>query len=140
MREDIVKMEEQIEEGPEYPPRKVLIPATLGIALAVFLVSLVPHLLPNGRVRCADTILQDRTVLGTAIPSITNEFHSFGDIAWYEAGFLLPLCMLQLSFGRVYVSGARRQSTGTIFIKDDRHTTRVNGVRNMPNDLLESRY
>ncbi len=51
-------MEEQIEEGPEYPPRKVLISATLGIALAVFLVSLVPHLLPNRLVRCADTILQ----------------------------------------------------------------------------------
>ncbi len=45
---------------------------------------------------------QDRTIIGTAIPVITNEFDSFGDVAWYEAGFLLPLCALQLSFGRVY--------------------------------------
>jgi hypothetical protein len=44
--------------------------------------------------------------LGTAIPAISNEFQSFGDIAWYEAGFLLPLCMLQLTFGRVYVSSS----------------------------------
>ena len=33
---------------------------------------------------------------------ISKEFNSFGDISWYEAGFLLPLCMLQLTFGRVY--------------------------------------
>lgn len=36
------------------------------------------------------------------MPSISDDFGSFGDIAWYESGFLLPLCMLQLSFGRVY--------------------------------------
>lgn len=36
------------------------------------------------------------------MPSISNEFESFGDVAWYESGFLLPLCALQLSFGLVY--------------------------------------
>lgn len=45
---------------------------------------------------------QDRTIIGTAIPTITDEFNSFGDVAWYEAGFLLPLCVLQLSFGLLY--------------------------------------
>ena len=50
--------------------------------------------------------IQDRTILGTAIPAISNEFRSFGDIAWYEAGFPLPLCTLQLSFGRILVSSA----------------------------------
>ncbi|KAJ3499582.1 hypothetical protein NLG97_g212 [Lecanicillium saksenae] len=43
----------------------------------------------------------DRTIIGTAIPSISAEFNSFGDIAWYESAFLLPLCVLQLSFGLV---------------------------------------
>ena len=47
-------------------------------------------------------ILQDRTIIGTAIPSISAEFNSFSDIAWYESAFLLPLCVLQLSFGLVY--------------------------------------
>ncbi|KAK5065411.1 hypothetical protein LTR84_001249 [Exophiala bonariae] len=68
----------------EYPPKKVILPAMAAIYLAVFLVAL------------------DRTIIGTAIPVITNQFNSFGDVAWYEAGFLLPFCALQLSFGRVY--------------------------------------
>jgi len=75
---------EDEEEG-SYPPTKVVIPAMLALALAFFVIAL------------------DRTILGTAIPSITSEFKSFDDIAWYEAAFLLPFCALQLSFGRVYV-------------------------------------
>lgn len=66
--------------------------------------------------------------MGTAIPAITNDFHSFEDIAWYEAGFLLPLCMLQLSFGRVYVSKRihhlQRQTLTEVF----RYIIRANGV------------
>lgn len=50
----------------------------------------------------ADVSTQDRTIIGTAIPAISNQFNSFGDIAWYESGFLLPHCALQLSFGLVY--------------------------------------
>jgi MFS family permease len=46
--------------------------------------------------------LQDRTIIGTAVPTITEEFDSFGDIGWYEAGFLLPFCVLQPAFGRIY--------------------------------------
>ncbi|MCJ1435674.1 hypothetical protein MMC27_005049 [Xylographa pallens] len=90
---ETVRMEDQTEDGTIYPPRKQVIPAMVAIALAVFLVALVPYSLLNG---------WDRTILGTATPVITNEFNSFGDIAWYESGFLLPLCMFQLSFGRVY--------------------------------------
>jgi MFS family permease len=36
------------------------------------------------------------------VPTISKEFDSFGDIAWYESGFLLPFCVLQLSLGRIY--------------------------------------
>jgi MFS family permease len=46
--------------------------------------------------------LKDRTIIGTAVPTISEQFNSFGDIGWYEAGFLLPFCVLQLSFGRIY--------------------------------------
>ncbi|KAG2165707.1 hypothetical protein JADG_005446 [Aureobasidium aubasidani] len=67
-----------------YPSKKVVLPAMAAIYLAMFLVAL------------------DRTIIGTAIPAISNQFNSFGDIAWYESGFLLPLCALQLSFGLVY--------------------------------------
>lgn len=36
------------------------------------------------------------------MPAISQQFQSFGDIAWYESGYLLPFCVLQLSFGRIY--------------------------------------
>ncbi|KEQ70812.1 MFS general substrate transporter [Aureobasidium namibiae CBS 147.97] len=75
---------EQQDDEKIYPPKKVVLPAMAAIYLAVFLVAL------------------DRTIIGTAVPSISNHFNSFGDIAWYESGFLLPLCALQLSFGLVY--------------------------------------
>lgn len=52
--------------------------------------------------RVHPNISQDRTIIGTAVPTISKQFDSFGDIAWYESGFLLPLCVLQLSFGRIY--------------------------------------
>ncbi|KAJ6790271.1 hypothetical protein PWT90_06587 [Aphanocladium album] len=63
--------------------KKKVLPTMVAIYLVFFLVAL------------------DRTIIGTAIPSISAEFNSFGDIAWYESAFLLPLCVLQLSFGLV---------------------------------------
>ncbi|KAG5767435.1 hypothetical protein H9Q73_014246 [Fusarium xylarioides] len=67
-----------------YPPKKVVLPTMLALFLVFFLVAL------------------DRTIIGTAIPTISAEFDSFGDIAWYEFAFLLPLCVFQLSFGLVF--------------------------------------
>ncbi|KAF4469583.1 HC-toxin efflux carrier TOXA [Fusarium albosuccineum] len=67
-----------------YPSEKVVLPTMIALFLVFFLVSL------------------DRTIIGTAIPTISAEFDSFGDIAWYESAFLLPLCVFQLSFGLVY--------------------------------------
>ncbi|KAL9109898.1 MAG: hypothetical protein Q9227_005421 [Pyrenula ochraceoflavens] len=78
------KVSEQDEDKKEYPPLKTVVPAMGAIYLAVFLIAL------------------DRTIIGTATPTISREFNSFGDIAWYESGFLLPFCVLQLSFGCVY--------------------------------------
>ncbi|OAR02311.1 hypothetical protein LLEC1_00436 [Akanthomyces lecanii] len=63
--------------------KKRLLPTMVALYLVFFLIAL------------------DRTIIGTAIPSISTEFSSFGDIAWYESAFLLPLCVLQLSFGLV---------------------------------------
>ncbi|WZH47041.1 major facilitator superfamily domain-containing protein [Fusarium acuminatum] len=67
-----------------YPPKKVVLPTMIALFLVFFLVAL------------------DRTIIGTAIPTISAEFDSFGDIAWYESAFLLPLCVFQLSFGLVF--------------------------------------
>ncbi|KAH8667075.1 major facilitator superfamily protein [Xylariales sp. PMI_506] len=44
----------------------------------------------------------DRTIIGVAIPAISNEFESFGDISWYEAAFLFTFCVAQFPIGKIY--------------------------------------
>jgi MFS family permease len=45
---------------------------------------------------------QDRTVLATAVPKITDEFNSISDIGWYASAFLLTSCSFMLFFGKIY--------------------------------------
>lgn len=40
--------------------------------------------------------------MATAIPQMTNEFHSLDDIGWYGSSFLLTSCCLLLLAGRIY--------------------------------------
>ncbi|KAK1760409.1 major facilitator superfamily domain-containing protein [Echria macrotheca] len=47
-------------------------------------------------------IALDRLIISTAIPEITNEFHSVTDIGWYGSGYLLTNCAFQLLYGKVY--------------------------------------
>lgn len=68
----------------EFPSMKKAMVILIALYLAVFLVSI------------------DRTILGTAIPRITDEFHSFDDIGWYQSAFMLTTAGFQLFFGRVY--------------------------------------
>lgn len=44
----------------------------------------------------------DATIIGTAIPSITTEFNSLDDIAWYGSGYLLTITAFQPTFGKLY--------------------------------------
>lgn len=44
----------------------------------------------------------DRTIISTAIPAITNEFGSLGDIGWYGSAYMLTTAAFQLVFGRLY--------------------------------------
>lgn len=44
----------------------------------------------------------DRTIITTAIPRITDQFHSLGDIGWYAAAYMLPGSISQLVYGRIY--------------------------------------
>ncbi|KAF2242512.1 efflux pump antibiotic resistance protein [Trematosphaeria pertusa] len=57
---------------------------TLSLALGTFLIAL------------------DTTIVGIAIPTITTQFHSLDDIAWYGSAYLITLTALQPSFGRIY--------------------------------------
>lgn len=69
---------------PEYPPPSQVIVIILAIYLAAFLVAL------------------DQTIIGVAIPKITDQFKSIPDIAWYGSAYFLTSTALQPSYGRIY--------------------------------------
>ncbi|CZR60192.1 related to aflatoxin efflux pump AFLT [Phialocephala subalpina] len=56
----------------------------LGLYLAVFIVAL------------------DRTIIATAIPAITDEFHSLQDVGWYASSYMLTGASSNLVFGKIY--------------------------------------
>ena len=67
-----------------YPSPSRLTLITVFIVLTTFLVAL------------------DGTIIATALPTITSEFHSLEDLAWYTAAFFLTTCAFQLPYGRAY--------------------------------------
>ncbi|RMZ82199.1 hypothetical protein DV738_g1735, partial [Chaetothyriales sp. CBS 135597] len=69
---------------PEYPPQKIVNIVMFANFLTMFLVSL------------------DRMIVATAIPTITNHFHSLSDVGWYGSAYLITTCGFQLLMGRVY--------------------------------------
>ena len=44
----------------------------------------------------------DNNVVATAVPSITNTFHTSADLGWYAAAFRLSMCSSQFMFGKLY--------------------------------------
>jgi EmrB/QacA subfamily drug resistance transporter len=67
-----------------YPKGLPLFVITIALCLSVFLVAL------------------DNTIIATAIPKITDQFKSLGDVGWYGSSYLLTTCALQLFFGKMY--------------------------------------
>nr|OQO27038.1 hypothetical protein B0A51_04038 [Rachicladosporium sp. CCFEE 5018] len=49
-------------------------------------------------------VLLDTSVISTAIPTITNHFHSLPDVGWYGAAYQLSAAVLQPLAGKLYVS------------------------------------
>jgi MFS family permease len=45
---------------------------------------------------------QDKLIISTAVPQITNTFHSADDIGWYGTAYLLTNCAFLLVFGKLY--------------------------------------
>ncbi|KAF7166397.1 hypothetical protein CNMCM5623_000085 [Aspergillus felis] len=71
-------------EGVEYPTGIKLGLVTLALCLSVFLMAL------------------DNTIIATAIPKITDQFHSLPDVGWYGSAYLLTTASFQLLFGKFY--------------------------------------
>ncbi|KAI9650269.1 MFS sugar transporter [Ciborinia camelliae] len=71
-------------EGIEYPTGVKLQLISLALCLSVFLMAL------------------DNSIIATAIPKITDQFHSLDDVGWYGSAYLLTTASFQLLFGKFY--------------------------------------
>src|SRR3569833_2651877 len=67
-----------------YPAGLKLIAITIGLTLSIFLAAL------------------DSTIIATAIPSITAQFGSIRNIAWYGSAYQVPTTALQPEWGKAY--------------------------------------
>ncbi|TVY85231.1 Rubrofusarin-specific efflux pump aurT [Lachnellula suecica] len=75
---------EEDDDGKVYPPISKVLVVMLALYLSLFLVSL------------------DRTIIATAVPAITDAFHSIDDIGWYASAYMMTGCAFQLLYGRIY--------------------------------------
>ncbi|RHZ44675.1 MFS-type gliotoxin efflux transporter gliA [Aspergillus thermomutatus] len=71
-------------EEMQYPSGFALTVIMAGLVAAIFLISL------------------DTTIVSTAIPRITDEFHTVADIGWYGSAFFLTLASFQGTWGKIY--------------------------------------
>ena len=68
----------------DYPRTFELAFIVVALILSIFLVSL------------------DMTIVATAIPRITDEFHSLNDVGWYGSAFFLTVASFQSTWGKAY--------------------------------------
>ena len=78
-----VRDDEPLDES-NFPHGLKLAVIIIGLCLSVFLVAL------------------DNTIIATAIPKITDQFHALDDVGWYGSAYLLTTCSFQLLFGKFY--------------------------------------
>ncbi|MCJ1459605.1 hypothetical protein MMC28_009984 [Mycoblastus sanguinarius] len=67
-----------------YPAPLALFFLLTAICISIFLVAL------------------DRTIITTAIPHITDQFHSYNDVGWYASAYLITACSFLPTYGRLY--------------------------------------
>ncbi|KAL6247574.1 hypothetical protein RBB50_005920 [Rhinocladiella similis] len=96
---------ESPEDEDEYPSKPRVLVTIFAMMLTSFCVALVqyPPCLSFGLVTDqVNAPLQDRTIIATAIPIITNHFNSLGDVGWYASAYFLTMAPLMLIMGRIY--------------------------------------
>jgi MFS family permease len=72
----------------------------ISLYISMFLVALVCPV--NTRYYDTTNCLQDKLIISTAIPAITNDFHAASDLGWYGTAYLLTNCAFLLVFGKLY--------------------------------------
>ncbi|KOS21138.1 putative HC-toxin efflux carrier [Escovopsis weberi] len=78
------KEEGQENDTPVYPEGMKFTLIIVALCFAVFVMAL------------------DNSIIATAIPKITDEFHSLNDVGWYGSAYMLTSSALQLLFGKFY--------------------------------------
>lgn len=73
----------------------------IALFLAIFCMALVSTCTPIHLRSCLPST-QDNTIIATAIPRITDQFHSINDVGWYGSAYLLTTCAFQLTYGKLY--------------------------------------
>ena len=68
----------------DYPHSFQLALIVVALVLSIFLVAL------------------DMTIVATAIPKITDEFHSLDQVGWYGSAFFLTVAAFQSTWGKGY--------------------------------------
>lgn len=94
--------DDEEEEKQVYPPSSKLAPILIGLCFQSFCIALVSFKLLSRFHKLMWTTYQDNTILSTAVPKITEQFNSLGDISWYASAYLLTTCAVTLPFGKVY--------------------------------------
>ncbi|KAF7874266.1 hypothetical protein EAF04_002938 [Stromatinia cepivora] len=74
----------QEEDGLEYPKAFAMVMIVVALSLSIFLVSL------------------DMTIVATAIPKITDQFHGLDLVGWYGSAFFLTVGSFQSTWGKAY--------------------------------------
>ncbi|KAI0489978.1 MFS toxin efflux pump [Xylaria cf. heliscus] len=76
--------EDDHDDEADYLQPLELVPVFIAMALGIFILGL------------------DNTIVGTATPTITNEFHSLADFSWYGSAYRLATCSSQFLFSKIY--------------------------------------
>ncbi|KAL3478061.1 putative MFS transporter [Aspergillus californicus] len=83
----------EIKTEPEADPPSTEMQYPSGLALTIIMAGLVAAIF---------LISLDTTIISTAIPRITDEFHTVSDIGWYGSAFFLTLASFQGTWGKIY--------------------------------------
>lgn len=73
-----------VEDEGDYPNGLKLLSVIIALVLAIFLASL------------------DMNIIATAIPRITDDFHSLNDVGWYGSALFLTVAASQSVWGKAY--------------------------------------
>nr|AIJ02309.1 MFS transporter [Talaromyces funiculosus] len=91
-KEESITVLVQTEQESQYLEGAKLYGILVGLTIATFLISL------------------DVSVIATATPSITSQFHATTDIGWYGATYHLTMCSLQPLSGKISTTFSLRRS------------------------------